>query len=270
MKHLRLKIMTILCLPFLLYACSFGSTLYNNFDYVVLWKVSDYVRLTKQQKQEFSRASNVFIEWHRQHELPQYHTLIKQLQQDLAGQTLTHKKAQTYQTNLKNYRNNVVDYLQIHIPPLLTDFTEQQYQQFLTNLTEQINERNQLSDDERKAELTERWEKWYKKLTVEQEKVIDQLHKKRQKQRQVWASNTDVWLETLEQAIQINTYETAQVKAQKVSEALWSILAISSSQNYSELEEIMQLWLKSNESQKQHLLEELADIEAFILACLDE
>ncbi|TBR41391.1 hypothetical protein CBF23_010055 [Marinomonas agarivorans] len=272
-----MRVLTLLFITLFLYACSFGSTLYNNFDYVVLWQVSDYVSLTKEQKRLFRRASKDFIDWHRQHELPKYQQLIFQLEKDLRNNTLTHIKAQQYQQNIRLLRNNLVHYLEDHTPSLFTGFTEKQYNQLLKNITKQVSENNARTQQERRENSVERWQRWYGELNPEQELTINRLQQKRQDQWPIWEERTKNWLTQLERAtsstIQLETTTGRSVnlqneKANKVNQALWSIFDNRNYQYYSEIDEIMQLWLQSDESQKQHVLEELEEIKLLIEDCL--
>lgn len=259
-----MKKWTVLLLPFFLYACSFGSTLYNNFDYVVLWKVADYIKLDQAQKRQVTKATDQFIEWHRQNELPKYYQLVMALHDDLSQQTLTLTKTQAYQTEIKVLRDNLITYLQPVLPPLLASLSDQQLQDFLENMKEKSQERYSMDQETLLEELIERQEKWYGKLNADQLDVVMRLHTRRMAQRLVWQTMTQDWLTALTLAV-----NTSENRASHINQAIWSLFTTSRSNQYTEINEIFEIWSLSTDKQKEKVLQELEEIKALIEDCLD-
>ena len=56
--------------------CSATQFIYNRVDVLVRWYLDDYVSLDRDQRLQFDERLDIFLEWHRREELPEYVVLI--------------------------------------------------------------------------------------------------------------------------------------------------------------------------------------------------
>lgn len=64
--------LAIVCLVFLLGACSSTTFFYNRIDFFVGWYIDDYVNFNRAQQVVFDRELDQLLLWHRYEELPRY------------------------------------------------------------------------------------------------------------------------------------------------------------------------------------------------------
>lgn len=70
-----MKICLALVLALLLGGCSTARIIYDNADVYLKWKLSAYLALEDEDKDELERRIENFVTWHRTHALPQYATI---------------------------------------------------------------------------------------------------------------------------------------------------------------------------------------------------
>ena len=56
--------------------CSATQFIYNRVDVLVRWYLDDYVSIDRDQRVQFDERLDIFLEWHRREELPEYVVLI--------------------------------------------------------------------------------------------------------------------------------------------------------------------------------------------------
>ena len=64
------------CLLLTLTGCSATQFIYNRVDVLVRWYLDDYVSLDRDQRVQFDERLDIFLEWHRREELPEYVVLL--------------------------------------------------------------------------------------------------------------------------------------------------------------------------------------------------
>ncbi|OYY49699.1 MAG: hypothetical protein B7X95_07705 [Methylophilaceae bacterium 17-44-8] len=79
----------ILALAFSINSCGLATTVYQNAPEVVGWWLDDYLDLTSTQEAALNPALDRLHQWHRQQELPQYVSLIQEIQSIAAKEKIT-------------------------------------------------------------------------------------------------------------------------------------------------------------------------------------
>lgn len=257
---MKTLILLILCLY--LSACSFGSTAYKHFDYVVLWYAADYVRLNKVQKSELSKATNAFIKWHKKNELAKYQHLLSEFKQDIKQQKMTPLRAHYYRQKIRLFLNNVSVYLEPNLTPLIATLTDKQYQQILSALTKEINETDK--DDNTLEKKLNRMQKstedWYGDLTQEQLSILNHINQKRVSQRPIWKEKNRHWLNELAQA----SMKQGDARVDEIRHIILSSLEPSDNNDYSEREEWFTVWTLSTNTQREAILLKLSEYQTLL------
>ncbi|GGC88413.1 DUF6279 family lipoprotein [Halopseudomonas salina] len=83
-----LKTLVLVACLTLLAACSASRLAYNNLDWLINWKVSDYISLTGDQKRWLRARTQEQLAWHCSVELPRYLPLLDHLETSLRDEQL--------------------------------------------------------------------------------------------------------------------------------------------------------------------------------------
>jgi|GEM_PF-2229358 len=257
-----MKRLILLFLCLYLSACSFGSTAYKHLDYVVLWYAADYVSLNKTQKSALSKATNAFTQWHRSNELTKYQQLLSEFKQDITLQKLTPAKANYYRTEIRQFLNNIRDYLEPNLPPLISSLSDKQYQQILSTLTTEINDakKDNKSIEENFSQMHKKTEQWYGALTQEQLSILSNINQKRELQKPYWQAEDEKWLT----AFTLASQKKNDVRTHEIKRVLLSVLAPSDNNDYSEREEWFAVWRLSSGVQRGAILLKLSEYQTLI------
>lgn len=193
-----------LCL-LLLTSCSSARLAYNNLNWLISWKSSDYVPLNREQKSWLSARVDEHRAWHCRHELPRYRELLSGVQGTL-DETPTNATALLQQLP---ELEPAVDRLLVEIAPTLADLFQQldtsQIAALKANLAEQQQEMHKeyVAPDtatqarERSQRLEKRLTRWLGRLSPEQRARIDQWSAELEGQNRIWLDNRHHWQEQL-------------------------------------------------------------------------
>ncbi len=257
-----MKRLILLFLCLYLSACSFGSTAYKHLDYIVLWYAADYVSLNKAQKSALSQATNAFTKWHRSHELTKYRQLLSEFKQDITRHKLTPVKANYYRKEIRQFLNNISDYLDPNLTPLISSLSDKQYQQIVSTLTTDINDakKDNKSIEESFSQMQKKTEDWYGALTQEQLSILSKINQKRELRKPYWQAENEAWLT----AFTLASQEKNDVRTHRIKRVLLSVLAPSDNNDYSEREEWLAVWSLSSGAQRDAILLKLSEYQTLI------
>lgn len=79
------RCIAVIAMLFALAACSIATMAYNNAGVLIGYALDDYVELTPQQEVWLKERVNVFIAWHRIHELPELQRWVNETRERAAG-----------------------------------------------------------------------------------------------------------------------------------------------------------------------------------------
>ena len=132
------RILLVLALA-LLGACSSTTFLYNRLDFILPWYLDDYVELDRDQRQQFDRLLDPFLDWHREEELPAYVAVLDQIEGTL-GQPVTQQEidaiASAFEEAWLRLEGRSLDWLLA----LGASLSDEQVAEFLQNLDERQQE----------------------------------------------------------------------------------------------------------------------------------
>ena len=132
------RILVVLALA-LLGACSSTTFLYNRLDFILPWYLDDYVELDRDQRQQFDRLLDPFLDWHREEELPAYVAVLDQIEGTL-GQPVTTQEmdaiAGAFEAAWLRLEGRSLDWLLA----LGASLSDEQVAEFLQNLDERQQE----------------------------------------------------------------------------------------------------------------------------------
>lgn len=250
-----MKQLAIIFLCLNLGACSFGSTAYKYFDFIVLWYASDYVSLEKEQKALLTKASKEFIEWHKANELSKYQALLDAFKQDIKQQSITPSKADEYRQEVRLLLSNIRHYLEPNLAPLLAQLSDKQYQQVAKNLRKQVShsQQEETSIESRLEQIIENTEQWYGPLNEAQLAIIKKVNLKRQRQISRWQAQDQDWLASFDIGIE----QVGEERVEMIKDLLLKSLTPSNNSEYSEKEDWFAVWQLANAKQRGAIIKKL-------------
>ncbi|WP_444929931.1 DUF6279 family lipoprotein [Microbulbifer sp. SSSA002] len=163
----------------LLSSCSSIQFAYNNIDYWIRWKLSDYIDLNSQQTLEFQGALNSFFQWHRQTQLPKYADFLLQLADKVDQGQLENPQLAPVEQEVYHFINSASRNAYDLILPIAAQLTPQQVDQLQYNLTkkqQKVLEKWQRSPEKikrhRDRQIRRESKRWLGSLTEQQKQLI--------------------------------------------------------------------------------------------------
>lgn len=202
-------LLLVLCLSLLVSACSRAGLAYRNLDWLVPWRLNDYLNLDSQQQAWLKPRLQTHLQWHCSAELPRYidwlqttESILAQPQPDSAQ--LLEQFAQ-FDAALKR--------IGVEITPtaieLLQGLSEQQVSEFYMALDEDNLEDHQDFLDpplttqisERQTRMQERLRPWLGRLNNAQIEHIADWANSLGEQNRLWLENRQLWQAELRKVV---------------------------------------------------------------------
>jgi hypothetical protein len=202
-------LLLLLCLSLLVSACSRIGLAYRNLDWLVPWRLNDYLNLDSQQRAWFKPRLQAHLQWHCSTELPRYtdwlhatESILAQPQPDSAQ--LLEQFAQV---------DAALKRISVEITPtaieLLQGLSEQQVGEFLAALDEDnLEDRQDFLDpplatqiSERQTRMQERLRPWLGRLNSAQTAHIAAWANDLGEQNRLWLENRQLWQAELRKAL---------------------------------------------------------------------
>lgn len=202
-------LLLLLCLSLLISACSRAGLAYRNLDWLVPWRLNDYLNLDSQQQAWLKPRLQTHLQWHCSAELPRYidwlqstESILAQPQPDSAQ--LLEKFAQ-FDAALKR--------IGIEITPtaieLLQGLSEQQVRELYAAMDEDnLEDRQDFLDpplatqiSERQTRMQERLRPWLGRLNQAQTEHIATWANSLGEQNRLWLDNRQRWQAELRQVV---------------------------------------------------------------------
>ncbi|MFT6429736.1 MAG: hypothetical protein ACJAXR_002780 [Halopseudomonas sp.] len=268
----------------LLAACSATRLAYNNLDWLIRWKVGDYVSLDRAQKQWLSSRIEGHLDWHCRSELPQYLPLLDDLGTNLYTKHLDPSVLMQGLPNVEASADRLIGEITPTLIGLMRQLDARQVQELTKNLQEKQNEMNEkyLEPDllaqnrDRIERAQDRLEDWTGPLNEPQQALLTVWSAELEGQNQIWLQNRQAW-----QSAFVDTVNRRDQPdfAQHITdlmmdrERFWTadfkrIAATNTERGAQLITDLMQL---SSNKQQRHLSKRLAGIRADIqaLQCTD-
>jgi len=202
-------LLLLLCLSLLISACSRAGLAYRNLDWLVPWRLNDYLNLDRQQRAWLKPRVQTHLQWHCSAELPRYidwlqttESILTQPQPDSAQ--LLEQFAQ-FDAALKR--------IGIEITPtaieLLQGLSEQQVRELYAAMDEDnLEDRQDFLDpplatqiSERQTRMQERLRPWLGRLNTAQTDHIATWANSLGEQNRLWLENRQLWQAELRKVV---------------------------------------------------------------------
>jgi hypothetical protein len=185
----------------LLTACSATRLAYNNLDWLIRWKVGDYVSLDRDQKQWLSSRIKGHLDWHCRSELPQYLPLLDDLGANLYTKNLDASVLMQELPNVEASADRLIREITPTIIGLIRQLDAQQVRELNENLQEKQNEMSEkylvpdllTQDRDRIERAQERLEDWLGPLNEPQQIRLALWSAELQGHNQIWLQNRQAW-----------------------------------------------------------------------------
>lgn len=206
---MRKSLLLLLITTVLLSACSRVGLAYRNLDWLIPWKLGDYVALTSEQSAWLKPQLQEHLAWHCSVELPRYLDWLQRSQQALSS-----RDSELMADQLAEFEQ-AMQRIAVEITPstteLLRGLSPRQVEQLLASLDEQnakLREEflepplpEQIS---RRAErMEERLQPWFGNLNAEQRERVQRWAEDLGEQNQVWMDNRLAWQQALREALEV-------------------------------------------------------------------
>lgn len=191
----------LLCLTLLLGACSRLDFGYRNLDWLIPWSLSDYIKLSREQKKWLKPRLQETLSWHCSTQLPAYSAWL-QRSQELAGQPQV--RPAEFEGQFDEFRH-AIDAIATQITPdtieLLQSLSDKQVADLQSKLDAQQSTLRKESQEqplekqvaERVKRMEERLRPWFGRLSAEQKQRIEQWSADLGEQNQAWLDNRAHW-----------------------------------------------------------------------------
>lgn len=170
----------VLVLIVSLAACSSIKTLYNQLDWLLPWYLDDYVSLNEQQEGVFEKQLASAIQWHRQHQLPQYADFLDTVAV-FAKDGLDEKEIDIIYRDVRGFIDLLIEGLVLQFSDLIRHMDEQQLGELSSNLEQKnlqfskkyIDTAETIQRDKRAEDKLQSIEFWTGSVTEQQKKIVE-------------------------------------------------------------------------------------------------
>ena len=202
-------LLLLLCLSLLISACSRAGLAYRNLDWLVPWRLNDYLNLDSQQQAWLKPRLQTHLQWHCSAELPRYidwlqttESILAQPQPDSAQ--LLEQFAQF---------DAALNRIGVEITPtaieLLQGLSEQQVNELYAAMDEDnLEDRQDFLDppqatqiSERQTRMQERLQPWLGRLNTAQTEHIATWANSLGEQNRLWLENRQLWQAELRKVV---------------------------------------------------------------------
>jgi hypothetical protein len=205
---MRKPLLLLLALTVLLAACSRVGLAYRNLDWIIPWKLGNYVELNSEQAAWLEPRVQQHLNWHCSVELPRYLDWLQHSQLALAN-----RDSQLMVKQLNGFEQ-AMQRIAVEITPstieLLRGLNPLQVERLYAELDEQNQELHEKFlepplDEQislRDERMTERLQPWFGNLNPEQRERVKNWARELGAQNQVWLDNRLAWQQALRDALE--------------------------------------------------------------------
>jgi len=134
----RRCLVLFLCLTIV--GCSATRLIYNQLDWGIVWYVNGFFELDDAQEDQLREMVATNIEWHRRNQLPQYASLLRDVESDALADTLTYEKVDAYYTRIMVLSDELIVKITPDMATFLLTLRDDQIEDFIAGLQESNDE----------------------------------------------------------------------------------------------------------------------------------
>lgn len=203
------KTLLLMASVLFLVACGANRLAYNNLDWLIGWKVNDYVSLNRDQKRWLASRTKQHLAWHCSVELARYVPLLDELQTSLYDENPDAAMLLQGMPRVEAAVDRLLTEIAPTVSGLLSRLDDQQVKELEANLQEKQTE---LETEYGKPDLTtqhrerieraeERLEDWLGPLDEQQYARLATWAAQLQGHNRIWLQNRQAWQKVLVQTL---------------------------------------------------------------------
>lgn len=247
---------------------------YYFLDWLIEWKLEEYVTLNNQQEKLFQRNLDQFLIWHRTEELPRYEKQLLQLSLAFEKQTLTPRLWAQQVEQAKSHWARTLEFVTPSLVALISSFSDKQVQQVIAQLRvdeKRLNQKYLGKDHQALVEMADeriekRVKRWIGKLTQEQKQAIHRYNLSRATTLDMWLEYRHDWIRLFEQALKNRQNQVAlshsltilMSQPDRLKSAAYKTALDANTQNFGQL--IITLNLLASGQQKRRFQKKLTSL----------
>lgn len=191
----------LLSLGLLVSACSKAGLAYRNLDWVISWRVNQYLDLDSQQKTWFKPKLQEHLAWHCSTELPRYVDWLQRTEQLVQAPEPDARQMEAQMIEAEQAFNAIVQQTNSTTVALLADLRPEQVERLYARMEKDNREDRQkfleppleTQISERAERLEKRLKPWFGNLNETQKARIAQWASERRDQNRLWLENRARW-----------------------------------------------------------------------------
>ncbi|MER0043323.1 DUF6279 family lipoprotein [Pseudomonas sp. MGal98] len=191
----------LLSLGLLVSACSKAGLAYRNLDWVISWRVNQYLDLDSQQKTWFKPKLQEHLTWHCSTELPRYVDWLQRTEQLVQAPEPDARQMEAQMIEAEQAFNAIVQQTNPTTVALLADLRPEQVERLYARMEKDNREDRQkfleppleTQISERAERLEKRLKPWFGNLNETQKARIAQWASERRDQNRLWLENRARW-----------------------------------------------------------------------------
>ncbi|WP_220767652.1 DUF6279 family lipoprotein [Shewanella sp. MBTL60-007] len=247
---------------------------YYFLDWLIEWKLEEYVTLNNQQQKQFQHDLEQFLIWHRTEELPRYEKQLLQLALAFEKQTLTPQLWAQHVEQAKSHWARTLEFVTPSLVALMSSFSDKQVQQVIAQLRvdeKKLNQKYLGKDHQALVQMADeriekRVKRWIGKLTQEQKQAIHQYNLSRATTLDMWLEYRHEWIRLFEQALKNRHNQVAlshsltilMSQPDRLRSAAYKTALDANTQNFGQL--LITLNLLASGQQKRRFQKKLASL----------
>lgn len=191
----------LLSLGLLVSACSKAGLAYRNLDWVISWRVNQYLDLDSQQKTWFKPKLQEHLTWHCSTELPRYVDWLQRTEQLVQAPEPDARQMEAQMIEAEQAFNAIVQQTNPTTVALLAGLRPEQVERLYARMEKDNREDRQkfleppleTQISERAERLEKRLKPWFGNLNETQKARIAQWASERRDQNRLWLENRARW-----------------------------------------------------------------------------
>lgn len=191
----------LLSLGLLVSACSKAGLAYRNLDWVISWRVDQYLDLDSQQKAWFKPKLQEHLAWHCSTELPRYVDWLQRTEQLVEAPEPDARQMEAQMIEAEQAFNAIVQQTNPTTVALLADLRPEQVERLYARMEKDNREDRQkfleppleTQISERAERLEKRLKPWFGSLNETQRARVAQWASERRDQNRLWLENRARW-----------------------------------------------------------------------------
>lgn len=187
-------------------SCSSRQLGYRYAETLISWQAGRFVDLTDEQDAVLREETNLFLQWHAEQHMPQYHQLLSELATDIRATTISLERINYFQKHVEGYWLEIRQQLITPSVRLLSMLNDEQVAQLLTKMTENREERAEeaveaTSKGQRQERVLRSLRRYAGRPSAEQQQIVATWHAETADVQSDWIAYQGRWQDAFAEAL---------------------------------------------------------------------